>query len=121
MPHKISKPHKITKPEKITKRSVDGLEPGELRWDKEVKGFGVRCRPSGDKHYVVKMRVGGRQRWLTIGRHGSPWTPETARREALRLLGLRAAGQDPATARDRQKGAITIAELGTRFVQEYVA
>jgi hypothetical protein len=58
------------------------------------------------------MRVGGRQRWLTIGRHGSPWTPENARREALRLLGLKAAGHDPASERDRQKGAITIAELG---------
>jgi integrase len=38
----------------------------------------------------------------------------------LRLLGLRAAGHDPASERDRQKGAITIAELGKRFLQEYV-
>jgi integrase len=110
-------------PQKITKRTVDQLSPASrdvLLWDSEVKGFGVRCRPTGAKHYVLKMRVGGRQRWLTIGRHGSPWTPDTARREALRLLGLRAAGQDPATERDRQKGAITIAELGARFLQEYV-
>jgi Site-specific recombinase XerD len=66
------------------------------------------------------MRVGGRQRWLTIGRHGSPWTPDNARREALRLLGLKAAGHDPASERDRLKGAITIAELGKRFLREYV-
>jgi hypothetical protein len=108
---------------KITKRTVDQLSPGSqdvLRWDAEVKGFGIRCRTSGAKHYVLKMRIGGRQRWITIGRHGSPWTPETARREALRLLGLRATGQDPATQRDRQKGAITIAELADRFVREHV-
>jgi integrase len=111
-------------PDKITKRTVDDLSPGRrdlLRWDGEVKGFGIRCRPSGAKHYLVKMRVGGRQRWLTIGRHGSPWTPDSARREALRLLGLKAAGQDPATERDRQKGAVTIAELGARFLTDYVA
>jgi integrase len=110
-------------PHKITKRTVDQLLPGSrdaLLWDGEVRGFGVRCRPSGAKHFVLKMRVGGRQRWLTIGRHGSPWTPERARREALRLLGLRADGQDPATARDRQKGAITIQELSGRFLKEYV-
>jgi integrase len=108
---------------KVSKRIVDQLSAGirdELVWDRDVKGFGVRCRASGAKHYVLKMRVGGRQRWITIGRHGSPWTPDTARREALRLLGLRAAGKDPALERDRQKGAVTIAELGTRFLQEYV-
>src|SRR2546429_6854362 len=111
-------------PHKITKRTVDQLSPGSkdvLLWDKEVKGFGVRCRSSGAKFYVLKMRVGGRQRWITIGRHGSPWTPETARREALRLLGLRAVGKDPAAERDRQKGALSIAELVERFLAEHVA
>ena len=110
---------------RITKRTVDQLTPASrgdvLVWDGAVKGFGIRCRPSGAKNYVLKMRVGGRQRWITIGRHGSPWTPDTARREALRLLGLRAAGHDPATERDRQKGAITIQELGARFLHEHVA
>ena len=108
---------------KITKRTVDQLSPTSrdvLRWDTEVKGFGVRRRTSGAKHYVLKMRVGGRQRWITIGRHGSPWTPDTARREALRLLGLRAAGRDPASERDHQKGAVTLAELGDRFLKDYV-
>jgi hypothetical protein len=67
---------------KITKRTVDGLTPGAsdtFEWDDEIKGFGVRCRPSGAKTYLLKTRIGGAQRWLTIGRHGSPWTPETAR------------------------------------------
>jgi integrase len=109
--------------QKVTKRAVDQLSAGdrdELVWDSDVKGFGVRCRASGAKYYLLKMRAGGRQRWITIGRHGSPWAPDVARREALRLLGLRAAGKDPALDRDRQKGAITIAELGIRFLQEYV-
>ncbi len=108
---------------KITKRMVDQLVAGEcdnILWDSEIKGFGVRCRQSGAKHYMLKMRVGGRQRWLAIGRHGSPWTPETARAEALRLLGIRAAGHDPAMERDRRKGATTVAHLGERFLSEYL-
>ncbi len=44
-----------------------------------------------------------------------------ARREALRLLGLKAAGNDPAALRDRQKSAVTIAELADRFLREHVA
>ena len=108
---------------RITKRTVDQLSPGDgdnLVWDAEVKGFGVRCRPSGAKYYVLKMRVGGRQRWITIGRHGSPWTADSARQEARRLLGQRAAGTDPATDRDNKKGVITVAELGARFLTDYV-
>jgi integrase len=104
---------------KVTKRTVDQLQSGVV-WDGEIKGFGVRCRASGARYYVLKLRVGGRQRWITIGRHGSPWTPDTARREALKLLGLKAAGKDPASERDQQKRAVTIAELGDRFLQEYV-
>jgi integrase len=108
---------------KITKRTVDELSKDDddpMIWDTGVIGFGVRCRRSGAKHYVLKMRAGGRQRWITIGRHGSPWTPDTARAEARRLLGLRAGGADPAAERDHQKGVITVAELGRRFLEEYV-
>jgi hypothetical protein len=57
---------------KITKRTVDQLKADKrdtILWDSELKRFGVRCRQSGAKHYMLKMRVGGRQRWLTIGRH----------------------------------------------------
>src|SRR4051812_36807861 len=108
---------------KITKRTVDQLTTAgraAMVWDTEVVGFGVRCRPSGARFYVVKMRTGGRQRWITIGRHGSPWTADSARTEAIRLLGLKAGGQDPASDRDRQKGVITVAELGARFLNNYV-
>ena len=46
--------------------------------------------------YVLHYRTEeGRQRWYTIGRHGSPWTPETARAEAQRLLGEVRRGLDP--------------------------
>ena len=76
---------------KITKRSVDALKAAAdgaeaVLWDSELKGFGVRVQRGGAKSYVLHYRAGtGRGaplRKLTIGRHGSPWTPETARREA---------------------------------------
>ena len=108
---------------KITKRTVDALKADgrdAIVWDTELGGFGVRCRPSGAKFYVLKFRTGGRQRWITIGKHGTPWTPETARREATRLLGEKAAGQDPAATRDTRKATITVADLGERFLSDYV-
>src|SRR5690348_5596959 len=71
---------------KITASAVDALKPGETLWDETVKGFGVR-RQRKAAVYVFKNREGGRQRFVTIGRHGAPWTPNSARREAQRLAG----------------------------------
>ena len=85
---------------KITKTSVDALTANgraELMWDPELKGFGVKAEVSGVKSYVLQYRIGGRGtkvRRYTIGRHGSPWTPTSARTEAERLLRLVRQGID---------------------------
>jgi integrase len=44
----------------------------------------------------LRYRFGGKQTFRKIGRHGSPFTPDTARNEARRLLGLIATGINPA-------------------------
>jgi hypothetical protein len=81
---------------KITKTAVDGLEPWSVLWDSEVKGFGVRRHGADARHYLLRYRFGGKQTFRKIGRHGSPFTPDTARNEARRLLGLLASGVNPA-------------------------
>jgi len=85
---------------KITKTTVARLPAESVLWDQSVMGFGAR-RQRRDVFYLLRYRFDGRQRFLTIGRHGSPWTPETARTEARRLLGLVASRNDPAAARTR--------------------
>lgn len=104
---------------RITKRVVDALSSGETAWDSELGGFGVRCQRR-DKVYILKTRVGGRQRWFTIGKHGAPWTPETARREALSLLGSIARGDDPSEARERRAQSLTVQQLVVLFLEEHV-
>jgi integrase len=109
---------------KVTKRAVDQLVPGgedKFLWDDDVKGFGLRCRPSGAKIYFLKSRVGRRQRWLTIGRHGSPWTVDLARKEARRLLGEIAQGKDPGAEREAERAAGTVAELCDLYLAEGVS
>src|SRR5260370_13747213 len=73
---------------RIGLREVRALEPGQTVWDASVPAFGARRQRGKAVAYVLFYRTtAGRQRWLTIGRHGAPWTPETAREEARRLLG----------------------------------
>jgi len=85
---------------KVTKTAVERLGVGQLLWDQSVNGFGAR-RQRRDVFYLLRYRLNGRQRFITIGRHGSPWTPDTARTEARRLLGLVASRSDPANERIR--------------------
>jgi integrase len=105
---------------KVTKRSVDALVAEAAIWDDELPGFGARCRKSGATYYFLKYRIGARQRWHTIGRHGAPWTPEEARREALRLLGEVVRGNDPGATRAADRKAATMAELCDLYLEEGV-
>jgi integrase len=121
--------------ERITKALVDAQAPRRrefIVWDEDVPRFGLRVRPAGAKVYVLRLRAAGRQRWYTIGHHGDPWTPDTARAEATRVLGqavnverLRATGQAPPNlrhpieARDYSKTARTLAEFSKRYLEEH--
>ena len=51
-------------------------------WDGAVSGFGARRQDGEVISYIVVYRTReGRQRTYTIGKHGSPWSPDTARQE----------------------------------------
>jgi site-specific recombinase XerD len=103
---------------KLTKRLVDSLSAGEAKWDSEVRGFGVRCQ-NRDRVYVLKTFIGGRQRFVTIGKHGSPWTVETARKRAQTLLAELRFGGDPVAAKRALKNKPTIAQLSERYLEEH--
>jgi integrase len=97
---------------RIGLREVRALKPGQVVWDAAVGGFGARRQQSAVASYVLIYRtLEGRQRWHTIGRHGSPWTPQTARAEAQRLLGDVKKGADPAAVKQARRQAKDVAEL----------
>jgi integrase len=81
---------------KITMKTVEQLQRGTRVWDTVVQGFGVRRQKDG-AYYYLRFRRNGVQYMRSIGRHGSPWTPELARNEAKKLLGLAVSGNDPFT------------------------
>src|ERR1700729_2124874 len=104
---------------KIGLRDVRALGPSEIVWDSSVTGFGARRQVGEAVSYFLKYRTeDGRQRGMTIGRNGSPWTPDMARDRAREILGEVVAGADPGSEKIAKRMALTIAELCDRYFQD---
>ncbi|MXP30188.1 integrase arm-type DNA-binding domain-containing protein [Porphyrobacter algicida] len=112
----------------ITIRTVRSIKPDQKRdiyvWDTRLKGFGLRTTPAGSQSFVFQYRVdGGPARRKTIGPVGSPWTPNTARREAEKLLVQVYQGIDPVEAKreaKRKKEALKFSSYCARFTELYL-
>lgn len=109
---------------KFTRRFVEGVQPGVrdvFRWDSDVIGMGLKVTPSGHRSYVLQYRFGGRTRRYTIGLHGSPWTPDSARDQARILLGKIAGGDDPQDEKTAGHREMTLAQLCDLYLKEGLA
>ena len=57
-------------PIKLTKRSIDSFvceNDWDIRWDNEIKGFGVRLYKSGKKSFVLSYRfLGKKSFWYSV-------------------------------------------------------
>jgi len=106
---------------KLTKRFLDTLKPQAGRdlfvWDSELRGFGLRMKPSGVASFLVQYRTPqGRTRRLAFSKVGT-LTPDEARATARRLLAEVEAGGDPSAKRHEAREALTVAELCERYLE----
>lgn len=110
--------HTVVLKGRISKATVDRLQPGETLRDTDLKGFGVR-RQQDVPSYFLQKKVQGRLRWFTIGPHGSPWTPEKARKEAERILYGLSAGVDPQAQKQFERAKPTVREAAVEFMSSH--
>lgn len=103
---------------KITQSVVQGIKTDQIIRDTEIKGFGIRKR-KGDPSYFLQTRIRGRLRWITIGIHGSPWNPSSARKEALKLLNDIASGIDPTLEKQKARKIPTVEEAAKEFLDDH--
>ncbi len=112
---------------KITKRIVDAAEPRDKRYtifDSDLRGFGLRVFPSGQKSWVLEYRPegGGRRaakRRLTIGTVGD-LTPDEARSFAKRKRAEAVKGEDPQAIKNANRAALTVKEISIRFLTDHM-
>jgi integrase len=107
---------------KISKRIVEALKVQNRdvdHFDEDLKGFGVRVRPSGRKTYFVMMRHKCVMRRFTIGSHGTV-TAELARLKAKQIISDLAIDKNPTAEQEAVRNSVTVRSLGERFIDEYV-
>ena len=84
---------------KITKLLIDGLKPklnGDFFvWDTELRGLGVRMKPSGRASYIIQYKnTHGATRRMVVGQIGA-LAPDEARKQARARLAEVEQGRDP--------------------------
>lgn len=114
--------HHVKSAAALTKRTIEALKPRACRYDVfdgQLPGFSVRVHPNGRRTYRFKFILDRRQRVITIGEHGAPWTPETARRRAQALRGRVAAHDNPVHDRAPPPASITtVAQIIELWLRE---
>lgn len=102
---------------RITKTAVERLESNQILRDTDLKGFAVRSRAKA-RSYFVQKKVNGRVQWITIGRHGAPWTAETARKRATKLLLELMNGESPNERKRKERNAASFDEVQRTFMEQ---
>ena len=89
----------------------------DLRFDDDLRGFGVRVYPSGRKSFIVSYRnATGTKKRHTIGNFGE-FTATEARRLSQDILANVRRGNDPQSERQEKRGEMNFAELAERYLE----
>ena len=86
-----------------------------FEWDERLPGFGTRTR-NGKTRHVVQYKIGLQQRRITLKNLTKP----EARREALKILGEVAKGNDPQGARQAAKADAAAADTFKDVVERFL-
>lgn len=126
-------------PVTINKKLINELtfptreEGRRVHWDRQLKGYGIRVNPNGSVVFIVQYRMrqkGAKTQTITIGKYGSPWSPDAAREEARALLERIHHGVDPIAAKKAadaaeraaavQEGHYDFDAFADRYIERHV-
>jgi hypothetical protein len=113
---------------KLTKSIIDravyeGNEhsnKSDVRWDSAVPGFGLRIYPTGRKAFILRYRVSGSKRLLTLGTYGM-LTLDQAGNLAWQRLGEVIGGEDPLEKRKKAAQGETMQALCAAYLERHVS
>jgi hypothetical protein len=101
----------LAEPNALAEAREPNSKKDVVAWDDELRGFGVRFKPSGAGAFIIQYRnAEGRSKRLTLG-SVAELTPEEARKLARTKLSGVAHGADPVEEKRTTRTAPTVAEV----------
>jgi integrase len=101
-----------------TGKSASALNKDVVAWDDELRGFGVRFKPTGAGAYIIQYRnAEGRSKRLTLG-SVAELTAEEARKLARNQLSGVAQGGDPVAEKRAARTASTVADICDWYLEK---
>ena len=105
---------------KLTKKIIDAQEYNgsakHIIWDGELKGFGVRVYPTGNKSFVMDYRDNNRKSLMVLGSY-SKLTLDQARKEAKANFAGLAKGINPLQKRQEKRQGNRIKDLCVAYIE----
>ena len=98
-------------------KAIEPPEKGDLFVrDSEIVGFGLKITAAGSKSYIFERRINGRPKRIKIG-NVADLTVEKARKEAEKLAGEIATGEDPVAKKKAARAvSLTLREALTNIL-----
>ncbi len=109
---------------KLTKKYIDSLKyEGDgksqfIKWDDELKGFGVRVYPTSRKAFVLSYRSNGRKRIMVLGQYGVLTLDQGRKLGREKLVDVNK-GKDPLTDRKKASEGETVKDLCNSYLERY--
>lgn len=110
----------------LTENAVKKLEPKEgsyVRYDTEIRGFGVRVTERGTKTFILNYSFNGTERRYIIGFYPAEHSAQSARAKASTLRTMIREGKDPIEQREldehQKLSQRTVTELSQAYLERH--
>jgi hypothetical protein len=110
---------KVRLTDKLVRDLPAPVSGANITYDSDAPGFGVRVTAGGARAYIVRYRVGGRERRFTIG-DARQWTAGAARATANEIRARAGFGHDPLADLEQARTEPTVSDLCDRFIDEFL-
>ena len=105
--------------EKLIKSIPAPSSGAAIKYDDEIKGFGIRVTKNGVKAFVLNYVINGRERRMTIGQYPA-WSVTAARAQASKYKQQVDTGSDPLQQKQDDRKGLTIKDLWREYTKRHI-
>lgn len=105
--------------QRLTKTLIESADKGQVVWDSDIPGFGLRVTPAGARTFVFQFRTGRTEQGrISIGRYPAMTVDEARKIARVHRVSVDQGG-NPSRERRGSREAVTLSELAAHYCDVY--